>query len=250
VRFHGEEVTREQHEIGALLDRALADAVEPGLGHERPEVGVGQLHDAERPGGPAGGGRMPGQRGRGGGSKGKFHLLAAQEQRLDQAGEAQRVGEPEREGRQAHGRSDRPGQGQEGRRDEPGSRQADERPERQRPHPGPHQHREMHVDGRLRVDERPEQGRRQVGRERRRDEGVEAQQHGGEGRVEAAAHQGGEHDHSAESEEAPEGEMAHERVEPSAWAGRCCSLQSSSRAAGRERQPTWLPRSSRLPVKW
>src|SRR5688500_18873389 len=48
LRFHGEEIAREKDQIGLRLDVTLGDAPQPCHRHERSEVRIGDLHDAER----------------------------------------------------------------------------------------------------------------------------------------------------------------------------------------------------------
>ncbi len=48
LRFHGQEVPGQEDEIRSCGHCALADAVQPPDGHERPKVRIGDLDDAQR----------------------------------------------------------------------------------------------------------------------------------------------------------------------------------------------------------
>ncbi|AUX47319.1 uncharacterized protein SOCE26_088370 [Sorangium cellulosum] len=191
LRLHGEEVAGEHDEIGITLDRARADAAQPRDGHERADVRIGDLDDAERTSArplprvaPARAvADEPLHRGA---VDEDIDLLAAQGQRLEDPDTRQREGNPEAVRRRAEPGRDGPGQREERRRHEVGRREAHQRPVGQGAHARPRQHEE--VQGR-RALEGHEGGRERpdVTDERARDQRVQAEEHADELRVQRAA---------------------------------------------------------------
>ncbi len=115
LRLHREKVAGEEHEVRLRRHRALGDSPEARDGHERTEVRVGDLHDAERTGDPLVASRMGAELGDCGRARGtrdhEVDVLVLRRERLAHSDRRERIRDPAPQGcppnaaTSAHGRA-------------------------------------------------------------------------------------------------------------------------------------------------
>ena len=146
LRLHRQEISREEDQVRLARHRTRRDAPQALDGHERTQVRVGDLHDAERPLLACVTPRVRGHlSGVPGAADDEIHGLLARGQRLQQADATHGVGEPGDPGVKPQGSGEDPWQ----REERPGNEErrwpAHEEPVHKRPHSRTREGREVDV---------------------------------------------------------------------------------------------------------